>query len=70
MDLEVAAVDPVVVGDHHLGELDVGVLDRLQRSVQRLDDQVESAETAALELLELLLVALSRGRAHPNRPLT
>ncbi len=70
MDLEIATVDPVVIGDHHLGELDVGVLDGLQGPVQRVDDEVETAEAARLQLLELVHVALARDRAHPNRPLT
>ena len=54
MDLEVAAVDPIVVGDHHLGELDVGMLDRLERPRQRLGDEIEAAERPLLELGELL----------------
>ena len=56
MDLEVATVDPVVVGDHQLGQLDVLVLDRLQGAAQRGADQVEPAEGTRLELLEFLLV--------------
>ena len=47
VDLEVAAVDAVVVGDHHLGELDVLVLERLERAVELLDDHVEPAERLA-----------------------
>ena len=35
VDLEVAAVDPVVVGDHDRRELDVAVVERLQRAVER-----------------------------------
>ena len=54
VDLEVATVDPIVVGDHHLGELDVGVLDRLERPRQRLDDEIEATERPLLELGELL----------------
>ncbi len=72
VDLEVAAVDPVVVGDDHPGELDVLVADRLQRAVKLADDQVEAAERLSLELLER-----SRGTdvgspacAHPNFPVT
>ena len=34
MDLEVAAVDPVVVGDDHARELDVLVADRLERAIE------------------------------------
>ena len=55
MDLEIAAVDAVVVGDHQLGELDVLVLGRLHRPIQRRDHQVEAAEAGALEAFELLL---------------
>ena len=44
VDLEVAAVDAVVVGDDDRGELDVLVLERLERAVELLDDQVEPAE--------------------------
>ena len=55
MDLQVASIDAVVVSDHHLGELDVLVVERLQYSVELLDDQVQAAEGVALELLQLLL---------------
>ena len=53
--LEVAAVDAVVVGDHHAGQLDVLLLDGLERAVERLDDHVEPAERLLLELRELFL---------------
>ena len=53
--LEVETVDQVVVGDHHLGELDVLVLDRLARAVERLRHQVEPAERLLLEPLHLVL---------------
>ncbi len=56
MHLQVAAVDAVVVGDDQLGQLDVLVLDRLQRPVEGRVDQVEAAERARLELLQFLLV--------------
>ena len=36
VDLEVAAVDPVVVGDHERGELDVAMPERLQRAIERV----------------------------------
>ena len=52
MDLEVAAVDEVVVGHDHAGQLDVLVADRFQRPVQRRDHEVEAAEGLDLELLE------------------
>ena len=44
VDLQVAAVDPVVVGDHHLRQLDVLVLDRFHRAAEGDVDQVEAAE--------------------------
>ena len=56
MHLEVAAVDAVVVGDHQLGELDVLVLGRLHRPLERAADEVEPAERVRLERGELLLV--------------
>ena len=73
MDLQVAAVDAVVVGDDHPGELDVLVADRLERAVELRDDQVEAAERLLLELLERLteLVAgLLHARPYPNFPVT
>ncbi len=48
---EVAAIDPVVVGNHHLRKLDVAVLDRLDRPTQRLDDEIDPAESTRLELV-------------------
>ena len=45
--LQVAPVDAVVVGDHHLRELDVLVAQRLEHAVELLDDQVEAAEGVA-----------------------
>src|ERR1035438_6179547 len=55
VDLQVAPVEAVVVGDHHLRELDVLVGERLQHAVELLHDQVQAAERAGLELLQLLL---------------
>ena len=55
VDLQVAAVDPVVVGDHDRRELDVAVVQRLERAVQRRDDEVERPERLLLEPRELLL---------------
>ena len=53
--LQVAPVDAVVVGDHHLRELDVLVVQRLEHAVELLDDQVQAAERVGLELAQLLL---------------
>ncbi len=67
MDLQVAAVDAVVVGDHHLGELDVLVRQRLQHSVELLDDEVEAAERAPLELHQLFAEVLAGARLRRRR---
>src|ERR671914_923663 len=66
--LEVAAVDPVVVGDHHARQLDVLVLDCLQGPVQRGDDHVEAAEGLLLELGQLLLEMRASRLRHASRP--
>jgi hypothetical protein len=61
--LQVAAVDPVVVGDHDRRQLDVTVVERLERPVERGDDEVERAQRLVLEPRELLLeVDPLRGR--------
>ena len=49
VDLEEAAVDPVVVVDHDRRQLDVLVLERLERAVERHDHEVERAERLLLE---------------------
>ena len=71
--LEVAAVDAVVVGDDQAGQLDVLVLERLDRAVERRDDHVEPAERLLLEPLKLLLEvdpASLSGIASPTFPVT
>jgi hypothetical protein len=70
--LEVAAVDPVVVVDDEAGQLDVLVVERLDRAVERGDDHVEAAEGLLLQALELLLEADPRGlgRHQPTFPVT
>ena len=70
MDLQVAAVDPVVVGDHQLRQLHVLVLDGLHRAVERGDDEVEAAERILLERLEVILVVQPCLWHQPNLPLT
>ena len=50
--LQIAPVDPLVVGDDHPGQLDVVVADRLERPVELLDHHLETPERLALELLE------------------
>ena len=70
VDLQVAPVEAVVVGDHHLRELDVLVSERLHHAVELLDDQIQAAERAVLQLLQLLLevgaTLLERAGAAPS----
>ena len=73
MDLEVAAVDAVVVGDDERGELDVLVLERLEHAVELLEDHVDAAERGLLERVELLLEVLAPSPVAmqlPNFPVT
>ncbi len=65
VDLQVAPVDAVVVGDHHLRELDVLVVERLEHAVELLDDQVEAAERVGLELAQLGLEVRASLRGVP-----
>ena len=69
VDLQVAPVDPVVVGDDHPGQLDVLVGDRLERAVELRDDDVHPPERLLLELLEVLaeLVACLLHQSPPTR---
>ena len=68
VDLQVAPVDAVVVGDHHLRELDVLVLERLEHAVELLDDQVEAAERVGFELAAAAAgSARARARRRPWR---
>src|SRR3954454_18896251 len=69
MDLQVAPVEPIVVEDHDRGELDVLVVERLHRAVERADDEVERAERLRLERVQLLLEVLP-GAGQPNLPVT
>ena len=69
VDLEVAAVDAVVVRDDHARQLDVLLLDGLERAVERLDHHVEAAERLHLELRELVLEVAACGIRHAG-PLT
>ena len=43
VNLQVAAVKLIVIGDHQLGELDVLMLDRLHGSIGRGDRRIEAA---------------------------
>ena len=47
VDLQVAAIDDVVVGDHQLGQLDVLVPHRLHGPIERPDHEVQPIESAA-----------------------
>ena len=62
--LEVAAVEAVVVVDDDRGQLDVLVLERLQRAVELLDDEVDAAEGGGLQLAQRLLEAMAALAAH------
>ena len=53
--LEVASVDAVVVGDHHLRQVHVLTHQRLERAVQLLEHDVQAAERLPLELGELVV---------------
>ena len=66
MYLQVACIDPVVVGDDHPGQLDVLVADRLERPVELLDHYLQALERLALEFLERFaeLVAGLQHRAY------
>jgi hypothetical protein len=70
VDLQVAAVDAVVVGRDHAGELDVLVADRLERPIELLDHHVEAAQRLLLELLERLAELVARLLHQPNFRLT
>ena len=61
--LEIAPVDPVVVVDDDRGQLDVLVLERLQRAVQGRDDEVEAAERLSSSAAQLVLEVLPAGSA-------
>ena len=71
--LQIAAVDAVVVGDHHARELDVLVLDGLERAVERGRHEVEASERGSLQSRELFLEVRSGGvrqRHYPTFPVT
>src|SRR5215207_2407949 len=66
--LEVAAVDAVVVGDDHAGQLDVLVQNGLERPIEGADDHVETAEGLFLELGQLLLELQASRVGHASAP--
>jgi hypothetical protein len=55
VDLEIAAVDAIVIGDDHLRQLDVLVLESLERAIELLDYQVQATQRPQLELSQLPL---------------
>ena len=59
LDLQVAPVDAVVVVDDDRGELDVLVLERLERAVERGDDEVDPAERLLFEGAKFLVKLLT-----------
>ena len=64
MDLEVAAVEPGVVGDDELARGSMSsVLERLQHAVELLDDEVEPAERRGLQLEDSRVEELRGPRA-------
>ncbi len=63
MDLQVAAVHAIVVVDHHLRQLHILVGQRLQHAVKLLHDQIEAAQRARLQVLQLLLEVQAALRA-------
>ena len=65
MDLQVAAVEDVVLGDDQLRKLGVLVLNGLDRAIERLDDEVEAVERPLLERLKILLVVHACLLGHP-----
>ena len=69
VNLEVAAVDAVVVRDDHARELDVLVLDGLERSIERRCHELQASERGSLQARELLLEVGSGGVRQPaSRP--
>ena len=60
VDLQVATVDPVVVGHDHAGQLDVLVVDRLERAVELGDDQVKPAHRLHLKPDQIVTEAVAR----------
>ena len=51
-DLQVARVDPIVVGDDRCRQLNILEADRFERAVQLLGGQVQTAKRVLLELVE------------------
>src|SRR3954468_16196528 len=72
MDLQEAAVDPVVVGDHHVGDREVAVDDHAHGSIDLIGHDVHTAERALLDCTDLVaeMEASLRGRHQPNLPAT
>jgi hypothetical protein len=67
VNLQVPPVDPVIIGDHHPGQLDIPVADRLERPVGLIDHHLETPERLALELLQRFVEPVA-GLFHLCRP--
>ena len=58
--LQIAPVDPVVVGDDPPGQLDVLMADRLERPIELPDHHLHAPERLALKLLERFAELMAR----------
>src|SRR4051812_9118980 len=68
VDLEIATVDSIIVLDDERRELDVLVMQRLDRAVERRRHEVERPERLLLEPVELVLEVLATTGGHPDQP--
>ena len=66
LDPEIRLVDLVVELDHLVGELDVGLQERVHTAAERAEDVRAFLLQRRLELVELFL----KGDPHPKRPVT
>jgi len=58
--LQIAPVDPLIVGDDHPSQLDVLVADGRERAVELLDHHLKTPERLALKLLERFAELMAR----------
>src|SRR5688572_7171261 len=66
LDAEVGSVDLVVEGDDLVGQLDIGLRERVQAAAERAKDERALLLQRRLELVEVLL----ERDPHPKRPVT
>ena len=66
LDRDVARVDVVVESDHLVGKLVVPLVERVDRSAQRAQDERSLFLEGGLQEIEVLL----KRRSQPNRPVT